>query len=123
VARTRAEAGAALDKAYDALDEGHAALEAARFMTTSHPCDGCHDAKAAAIAAAQARIAAARDRIGYAEAAAGILDDLGVCVRRALTCVRRVPGDLAQTYEPVYDHVRAGRVMPLSGDFLAGAAS
>jgi hypothetical protein len=122
-ARARAEAGTALDSAYEALDDGHGALEAARRMATSQPCDGCHGAKAAAIAAAQARIEAARDRIGYAEAAAGLLDELGVRIQRALTCIRRVPADLAEVYEPVYDHVRAGRVMPRSGDFLAGKAS
>jgi hypothetical protein len=123
VTLTRAKVGAALDRAYDALDAGHRALEAARRMNTSRPCDGCHEAKAAAIAVAQAKIAAAQERIGYAEAAVGILDDLSVRVGRALACLRRVMPDLGDTYEPVYDHVRAGRVMPRSGDFLAGAAS
>jgi hypothetical protein len=121
VARTRAEAGTALDKAYEARDDGHAALEAARCMPASRPCDGCHGARAAAIAAAEARVAAPLDRIGYAETAIGILDDLGVRIRRALTCIRRVPGDLSDTYEPVYDHLRAGRVLPVSGDFLAAS--
>ena len=65
------------------LDAARAALAAAYAMSTKEPCNGCHGAKAAAIAAAEAAIAEAeariRDaerRIGICEAAADILGPL-----------------------------------------------
>jgi hypothetical protein len=123
VARLTEEAGAALDDAEDDLEAARADLARAQAMPVSRPCDGCHPAREAAITAARAAIADASDRAGYARDAIGVLAGASGRLRTALKWIRRVPGDLADTYEAVYDHVRAGRVMPQSGDFLAGAAS
>jgi Tfp pilus assembly protein PilX len=61
-------------------------------MSTKEPCDGCHSARAAAIAAAEAAIADAeariRDaerRIAICEAAADIFDPLTERLARALS--------------------------------------
>jgi len=123
MARLTEEAGAALDDAEDNLEDVRADLARAQAMPVSRPCDGCHPAREAAIAAARVAIADASDRAGYARDAIGVLGGASGRLRIALRWIRRVPGDLGDTYEAVYDHVRAGRVMPCSGDFLAGAAS
>src|SRR5690348_845332 len=72
-----------LGQAHRDLEMARAALAAAYAMPTREPCDGCHSARAAAIAAAEtaiagaeARIAAAERRISACEAAADILDPL-----------------------------------------------
>ena len=63
------------------LETARAALAAAYAMSTRQPCDGCHSARAAAIAAAEADIADAEAQIadagrrtGICEAADDILD-------------------------------------------------
>jgi mono/diheme cytochrome c family protein len=80
----------ALDRAQDDLGQARRdlaaakeALAAAYAMPTREPCDGCHRARAAAIAAAEAaiadaeaRIADAERRIAIREAAADILGPL-----------------------------------------------
>jgi len=65
------------------LEAARAAPAAAYAMGTRRPCDGCHSARAVAIAAAEAaiveaeaRIADAGRRMGICEAAADILDSL-----------------------------------------------
>jgi hypothetical protein len=70
-----------LGQARRGLEVARAALAAAYAMPTREPCDGCHSARAAAIAAAEvavaeaeARIADAERRVGICEAAADILD-------------------------------------------------
>jgi hypothetical protein len=123
VARLTEQAGAALDNAEDDLEAAGGDLARAQAMPVSRPCDGCHAAREAAITAARTAVAQASDRAGYARDAIGVLVGASGRLRTALKWIRRVPGDLSDTYEPVYDHVRAGRVMPRSGDFLAGAAS
>jgi hypothetical protein len=85
---------AALDAAQAALDDARQTLAAAYAMTTQNPCDGCHPAKAAAIAAAEAAIAAAERRISLCEAAAEILDPLEQRLRQALGHLRQVPEEL-----------------------------
>jgi hypothetical protein len=119
-ARLAAEAAAALDAARDALDAAHAELDDARAMPADDPCDGCHDDRAAAIAAAQAHIADAKERVACAQEAAAALGRLAARLRGALACLRRVMGDLAETYETVYELRRRGRVMPKDGDWLTG---
>jgi hypothetical protein len=125
----------ALDRAQQ--DRGHArrdlaaakdALAAAYAMSTRRPCDGCHAARAAAIAAAEAavadaeaRIAGAERRIAICEAAADLLDPLAVRLARALAQLRTVPQDLGEVYELIYQFVRSGGKLPRYGRWIEGA--
>ena len=83
--------------------------------STRQPCNGCHSARAAAIAAAEAaaadaeaRIADVERRIGICEAAAEILGPLAGRLARALAQLRTVPQDLGEAYELIYEFVRSG---------------
>ncbi len=117
----RDQATAALDAALDALDAGRRALAAARAMPTRDKCDGCHNAKAAAIAAAEAAIAGAQERTSLCDAAIDVLDPLITRLRHALGRLRAVPSDLGETYESVYNLIRRGGVMPYEGRWIEGA--
>ena len=110
------------------LEEARAALAAAYAMSTRRPCDGCHSARAAAIAAAEAaiadaetRIADAERRIGICEAADDILGPLAERLTRALARLRTVPQDLGEVYELIYEFVRAGGKLPRYGRWIEGA--
>ena len=110
------------------LAAARAALAAAYAMPTREPCDGCHAARAAAIAAAEAvvadaeaRIADAERRIGICEAAADILGPLAERLARALTRLRTVPQDLGEVYELIYEFVRSGGKLPRYGRWIEGA--
>ena len=110
------------------LEAARAALAAAYAMPTREPCDGCHSARAAAIAAAEAavaeaeaRIADAQRRIAICEAAADILGPLAERLTRALTRLRTVPQDLGEVYELVYQFVRAGGKLPRYARWIEGA--
>jgi hypothetical protein len=125
----------ALDRAEQDLEQGrrdvtaaHAALAAAYAMSIREPCDGCHSARAAAIAAAEgaiaeaeARIQDAERRIGICEAAADILDPLAERLTRALTQLRTVPQDLGEVYELIYEFVRSGGKLPRHARWIEGA--
>jgi hypothetical protein len=125
----------ALDRAQQDLGQARrdlaaarAALAAACAMSTRQPCDGCHAARAAAIAAAEtaaadaeARIADAERRIGICEAAADLLDPLAVRLARALAQLRTVPQDLGEVYELIYEFVRSGGKLPRYGRWIEGA--
>ena len=124
----------ALDRAQPDLGQGRrdlvaarSALAAAYAMTTRQPCDGCHAARAAAIAAAEAavagaeaRIADAERRISICEAAADLLDPLVVGLARALAQLRTVPQDLGEVYELIYTFVRSGGRLPRYGRWIEG---
>ena len=104
------------------------ALAAAYAMHTRQPCDGCHAARAAAIAAAEAaiadaeaRIADAERRIASCEAAADLLDPLAERLARALAQLRTVPQDLGEVYELIYQFVRSGGKLPRYGRWIEGA--
>lgn len=73
-----------------------------------------------ASAAAQAALDAARPVIADCEAALEVIDGCGSRLAYAANCLRKVPGDLASTYETPYQHVRDGGTLPYSGDFLGG---
>jgi chromosome segregation ATPase len=110
------------------LEVARAALAAAYAMRTREPCDGCHSARAAAIAAAEAaaadaeaRIADAERRIAICEAAADLLDPLAVRLARALAQLRTVPQDLGEVYELIYEFVRSGGKLPRYGRWIEGA--
>jgi hypothetical protein len=119
-----------LGQARHDLEVARAALAAAYAMTTRQPCDGCHRARAAAIAAAEsavadaeARIADAERRISVCEAAADILDPLAERLDRALAQLRTVPQDLGEVYELIYKFVRSGGKLPRYGRWIEGANS
>ena len=134
VTELREQVSLALDRAQRDLGQARrdlatarAALAAAYAMATRQPCDGCHSARAAAIAAAQvavaeaeARIAAAERRIGICEAAADILGPLGGRLARALAQLRTVPQDLGEVYELIYDFVRSGGKLPRYARWIEG---
>lgn len=134
VEQLQGQVAAALDKAQQDLEQARrdlaaarAALAAAYAMPTRQPCDGCHPAKAAAIAAAEAavaeaeaRIKDAERRIGICEAAADILDPLAERLAQALAQVRTVPQDLGEVYELIYEFVRSGGKLPRYGRWIEG---
>ena len=74
-------------------------------------------------AAAESALAAARAVIADCEAALEILDDAGGRLAHAANCLRRVPDDLAGTYETPYAFVHDGGDLPYAGDFLTGGIS
>ena len=119
-----------LEQARDDLAAARAALADAYAMGTRQPCDGCHTARAAAIAAAEAAIAAAEARIadaerrtGICEAAADILDPLAGRLARALAQLRTVPEDLGEVYQLVYEFVCSGGKLPRYGRWIEGAST
>ena len=131
----REQVALALDRAQDDLGQARRDLEAARAalaaayaMPTREPCDGCHSARAAAIAAAEAaiadaeaRIADAERRISICEAAADILDPLAERLARTLARLRMVPQDLGEVYELIYEFVCSGGKLPRYGRWIEGA--
>ena len=135
VKELREQVSLALDRAQQDLGQARrdlaaarAALAAAYAMSTREPCDGCHGARAAAIAAAEAavadaeaRIADAERRIAICEAAADILDPLAERLARALAQLRTVPQDLGEVYELIYEFVRSGGKLPRYGRWIEGA--
>ena len=126
---------AALDQAHADLERAQRDLEAARqdlaaalSMPTKDKCDGCHSAKAAAIAAAEAAIADAEERstdadrrISICQDTAEILDPLARRLQDALKALRQVPHDLGEVYELVYGFIRGGGKMPRFGRWIEGA--
>jgi len=131
------QAALALDRAQQDLGQGRrdletarAALAAACAMGTRQPCDGCHGAKAAAIAVAEpavaeaeARIADAERRTGTCEAAADVLDSVAERLARALTHLRTVPQDLGEVYELIYEFARSGGKLPRYARWIEGAGA
>ena len=99
-----------------AMDAAQAALDAAYAMSVKDECDGCHGIKAAAIADAL-------HRTGLCEAAAGILDPLAGRLRVALERLRRVPQDLGEVYQLVYEFIRKGGKLPVYGRWIEGAST
>lgn len=125
---TAAEAaGEDLEQARDDLAAARQDLAAAHAMPTQDPCDGCHAAKAAAIEAAEAAVAAAEGHIRDAERRIGLCEDttviLGALSARltgAIESLRKVPHDLGEIYELVYDFIRSGGKLPVYARFIEG---
>jgi hypothetical protein len=123
VQQLREQVTAALEAAQTALEDARQALAAAHAMATRNPCDGCHPAKAAAIAAAEAAIAAAEGRIRFCEAALDLLDPLARRLHRALELLQQVPQDLGEVYELVYAFIRNGGKLPMMARWIEGAGA
>jgi hypothetical protein len=100
-----------------------AALEAAQAAAASatKAVDAAENSQARA--AAQDRLAAARAVIADCEAALEVIDGCGSRLAHAGNCLRRVPDDLASTYETPYQFVRDGGDLPYDGEFLTAGVS
>lgn len=96
-----------------------AALEAAR--AARELLNG--PASPQARADAEDRLAAANRAAADCEAALEILGEAGARLAHALDCLRRVPDDLAGTYEDAYRLVHGGGKLPHHGEFLTGSAA
>ena len=116
------QVGEALGRAREDLERARRDLGAAHAMATKRPCDGCHGAKAAAIAAAEAAIADAERRTGICEAAGEILESLAERLRSALARLCQVPHDLGEAYELIHEFIRGGGQMPRAGRWVTGTS-
>jgi hypothetical protein len=74
-------------------------------------------------AAAEEEIRAARAIIADCEAALEVIDEAGRRLAHAANCLRRVPDDLAGTYETPYAFVHDGGKLPYDGEFLLAGVS
>jgi hypothetical protein len=103
-----------LRRAADLEGEAQAGLAAARQCERDAARqEHGKGAEQAANAAAGARMAAAD-----CECALEILDALTPRLKFALRRLEQAPDDLEEAYEVPYQHVRSGRSLPHSGDFL-----
>lgn len=101
-----------------------AELLRAMAMLTKRPCNGCHDAKAAAIARARERIDDARAREDLAAEALETLRGVHGTLAQAIAGVRHVADDYEDTYATELAKVRSDPdAMPKDGDFLTGYGS
>src|ERR1017187_2061848 len=114
------DVGDALGLAREDLERARLDLSAAYAMATNEPCKGCHGAKSAAIAAAEAAINDAQRRSGICEAAGDILEALTERLNVVLRHVIQVPHDLGETYELTHAFLQAGGKMPKPGRWLTG---
>lgn len=128
------QAGAALDAARDDLDAARDQLAAARRQLadararpTRSPCDGCHRERAAAITAAEAAVREAGENVREGEARTQMCEEairtareLAARLQYARARIEAVPGDLGETYESVYNLIRAGGVLPHQGRWVIG---
>jgi hypothetical protein len=114
-ARLRAAIGLG-DTAMAAFDAALDAVDAARAMPVTDECDGCHDRRDAAIAAA-------KERASLCEAVINALVPLAQQLRHALARIRAVPSNLGETYESVYNLQRHGGRMPHRGRWIEGASA
>jgi len=113
VANRLREAGNLQGQVAAALEAAQDALAAARAMPVKDECDGCHAAKAAAIADAERRI-------GLCKAVAEILGPLAQRLRQVLGRLRQVPEDLGEVYELVYEFIRKGGKLPAFARWIEG---
>jgi hypothetical protein len=113
---------AVADAEDDARDIFHVADKLADQVTAAlHTArDDLDDALDSDDAGAAARAARARARIQTCERALAVLAELDRRLRHAIARLQAVPAALGETYEPVYDHIRAGGRMPFDGRWLTG---
>lgn len=118
--KTGDEAMAVMDFDLDEMDRAQEALAAAYAMGTDEPCNGCHGAKAAAIASAEAWIRDVTERLLLLEMTFEILEPLRQRLVQALERLRMVPATLAETYEAPYALVSGGGKLPDQARWLEG---
>lgn len=120
--------GRAADLEADAGDMLRAAqdMRKAAAADWSRACDELRAVLAAQRAARSGEwitytaIAASQARIADCEVALEMLAEMIRCLAYVLTCLSRVPDDLATAYEVPYRHIRRGGVLPAAGDWLTG---
>jgi hypothetical protein len=100
-----------------------AALESAQAAAAQAAAASASAATASARTAAEGALAAARAVIADCEAALEVIDGCGSRLAHAANCLRRVPDDLASTYETPYQFVRDGGELPYAGDFMTAGIS
>ena len=96
-------------------------LESAQAAAARAAADARSARTPQARADAEDALRAARAVIADCEAALEVIDDAGTRLAHALNCLRRVPDDVAATYEQPYQLVHDGGELPHDGDFLTGA--
>jgi len=110
----------------DAEDEAHDLFTAAgkladQVTTALDTASGeLDDALASDDKGAAARAADARARIDACERALGLLAELDRRLRHAIARLQAAPAALGETYESVYNLIRAGGLMPFDGRWLTG---
>ena len=95
-----------------------AALEAAQAAAASAVAKADAAKTPQARAAAEEELRAARAVIADCEAALEVIGECGSRLAHAANCLRRVPDDLAGTYEQPYAFVHDGGKLPHEGGFL-----
>jgi hypothetical protein len=98
-------------------------LEAAQAAAAQAAAASVWAATASARTAAEGALAAARAVIADCEAALEVIDGCGRRLAHAANCLRRVPDDLAGTYETPYAFVHDGGKLPYDGEFLLAGIS
>lgn len=98
------------------------AAEARRAATAAATAASREEAQSGTTEATQTAISTAVSQAADCDAALEILDDVGRRLHHAAERLGHVPDDLETAYEVPYAHVRSGRVLPHSGDFLTPAS-
>lgn len=115
---------AARRRARNALRLAQLQLLAAMAKPVKLKCDGCHDARQAAIDAANQKIDDARNREALADEAITILQEACSDVTAALVAIRGVPDDYEGCYAEALKLVREDpEALPKDTDFLTGYGS
>lgn len=112
-----------LKYASDMARDCRAALEAAQAAAARAATAVASAKTPQARTAAEDALAAARGVIADCEAALEVIDGCGGRLAHAANCLRRVPDDLAGTYETPYQFVHDGGDLPYAGDFLTAGIS
>lgn len=120
-----------VDRAYAARKRARNALRLAQLqllVAMAKPvklkCDGCHDARRAAIDEAQRKIDDARNREALADEAITILEEACSDVTAALVAIRGVPDDYEGCYAEALRLIREDpEALPKDTDFLTGYGS
>jgi hypothetical protein len=98
-------------------------LESAQAAAASAAAAVASAATAQARTTAQDGLAGTRAVIADCEAALEVIDGCGSRLAHAANCLRRVPDDLAGTYETPYAFVHDGGKLPYDGEFLLAGIS
>ena len=121
----------ALDKAHTARKRARNALRLAQLQVAAAmarpvrlKCDGCHDARRAAIDEAQQKTDQARNREALAAEAVQVIKEAKIEIAQAMEGLRRVPEDYEEFYAEALKLVRADpQALPKDTDFLTGYGS